>query len=211
MKILRTTFLFIALLIGLTYCALSFSGCGFIKTKILKTKSKTEVKKEETKTETKDSTQIKKEEAKITETQKNDITEENTTTEQEITYTKDKDENGKQLIASVINRQRKESKTDRSTFTKEQIRSIIDSLKTIYKTDYKLKLDSIGESQNKNKDIDKDTSVAANIPWYVWIIVIFAIFLLFVFYFGKPKRSIGLPRFENPPPPPPKKESKYIK
>jgi flagellar biosynthesis component FlhA len=181
MKILRTTFLFIALLIGLTYCALSFSGCGFIKTKILKTKSKTEVKKEETKTETKDSTQVKKEEAKTTQTQKNDITEENTTTEQEITYTKDKDENGKQLIASVINRQRKESKTDRSTFTWEQIRHIVDSMQSSNKTDFKLKLDSIGESQNKNKDIDKDTSFAANIPWYVWLAGLIVLIIVILF------------------------------
>lgn len=181
MKILRTTFLFIALLIGLTYCALSFSGCGFIKTKILKTKSKTEVKKEETKTETKDSTQVKKEVAKTTETQKNDITEETVTKEQEIIYSKDKDENGNQLIESVIYRDRKENKSDKSTFTKEQIRSIIDSLNTIYKTDYKLKLDSIGESQNKNKDIDKDTSVAANIPWYVWLAGLIVLIIVILF------------------------------
>ncbi len=179
MSLNKTTFCHIftwLLLLAVALCA-----CKTKQVDLDKSKNKTEVKKQEDVTVKTDSTAVKKSTSVKTSDEKKDITTENTAKEKVIVFLPDKDVNGNQLIASITTRDIANKQTDKSIIAKTEIAVFLDSLQSIYQKIYELKLDSIGESQTKNKDVVTDSTVANNLPWWVWLVALIA-FIAFLAY-----------------------------
>lgn len=154
----------------LLFLLFAFTACGTKKNVVDKDKTKTEVKKEEVKTEIKDSTSVKKEtETTKTET-KTDIKKENNTTEEIIEYFPKKDSAGNQLIKSKTKRDINLKEVDQSVGINEMVRSALDSLNKKYALDLSLKIDSLNQAVEIVKTKEADTTVANNIPSWVWVV-----------------------------------------
>lgn len=167
----------VILVIGIT---VFLTACKTREASTQKQEQKSEVKKEEVKTKTIDSTSVKKAEQKTKTEEKKDITNTNTTVEEITTFSKEKDASGKQLIASVTKRNSNQVILDKSVLAKEEFQLYIDSLRRELKQQSSLKLDSIGESQNRNKEVKSDSTLQANVPWWVWIVAVAGFYVVYL-------------------------------
>ena len=163
------------LIVWLLLLAVCVCGCRTVKTNTDKNKSNTDVKKEEVKTEIKTEVEVKKKAETSKSETKADISKENKTTEEIITYFPKKDSAGNQLIASRTKRDINLKETDQSLINNERVLSIIDSLNRKRILELNLKIDSNNQHQNIIKTKDADSTLANNIPWWFWVLGLIAL------------------------------------
>jgi hypothetical protein len=161
----------------------SVLGCKTKESQANKTKEKSHLKTNESGEKKGDSVAVKKETTEIKTEQKNNINYQSDKGYSFIKYLPILDINGKQLIDTKEEGTDKSSLSDQSTFSKQEVKVLIDSIGFKWETKFQLFKDGIGESQTKTKQVDSDSTLATNVPWWVWLIGIVGLIIFLAFKF----------------------------